>query len=369
MTWTELQTQIASIAPADEGAMEEARRRWDAIAKPLHGLGRLEDLLVQMAGVTGRPEWNLSRKGVAVFCADNGVVAEGVTQTGQEVTLAVARTMGERRSSVCHMARAAGAQVFPVDVGMLSHEPIPGLLSQVVMEGGTWNMTKGPAMSRAAAEQALLVGFAQAQALAEDGYTLLAAGEMGIGNTTTTAAVTCALLGLPPEETVGRGAGLSDAGLERKRRAVGRALEQNRPDPKDPVDVVAKVGGLDLAAMAGFYLGCAACRVPVILDGAISCAAALLAVRLCPNAGKALLPSHWPAEPCGQILLQVLGLEPILHGQLHLGEGTGAVALMPLLDMALSVYENMSTFGGIGIGAYRPDGEQVPARLEPEAVP
>ena len=182
-------------------------------------------------------------------------------------------------------------------------------------------------------------------------------------------AAACALLGLSPQEAVGRGAGLSDTGLERKRRAVERSLEVNRPDPGDPVDILCKVGGLDIAAMTGFYLGCAAAQVPVILDGAISAAAALLAVRLCPNAEKALLPSHWPSEPCGQALLAALGLEPVLHGNFHLGEGTGAVALMPLLDMAQAVYRDMSTFGGMGIGAYRPDGEQVPAKVEPEAVP
>lgn len=230
-------------------------------------------------------------------------------------------------------------------------------------------MTKGPAMPREAAERALAVGFSLARELAEDGYTLLAAGEMGIGNTTTTAAVACALLGLSPQEAVGRGAGLSDAGLERKRCAVERALEVNRPDPSDPVDILCKVGGLDIAAMTGFYLGCAAAQVPVILDGAISAAAALLAVRLCPNAEKALLPSHWPSEPCGQALLAALGLEPVLHGSFHLGEGTGAVALMPLLDMAQSVYRDMSTFGGMGIGAYRPDGERVPAKVGPEDTP
>ena len=283
--------------------------------------------------------------------------------------LAVAQAMGEGRSSVCRMARVAGAQVLPVDVGMLRHAPSPGLLSRVVMEGGTWNMTQGPAMPREAAVEALSTGFSLAKELAGQGFRLLAAGEMGIGNTTTTAAVACALLGLTPEAAVGRGAGLSDEGLERKRRAVARALAVNRPDPSDPMDILYKVGGLDIASMTGFYLGCAAAGVPVILDGAISAAAALLAARLCPNAQKALLPSHRPSEPCGQALLDALGLEPILDGGFHLGEGTGAAALMPLLDMALAIYRDMTTFGGMGIGAYRPDGERVPAKAEPEAVP
>ena len=366
MTWTGLYNRMAAIPPADRGAMEAARRRGDSIAKPLHGLGKLEDLLVRAAGAAGTSELDFSRKAVAVFCADNGVVAEGVTQTGQEVTLSVAQAMGAGRSSVCRMARAAGAEVFPVDVGMVRHPPVPGLLSRVVMAGGTWNMVRGPAMSPSAAVDAVVTGFRLAEELVEQGFRLLAAGEMGIGNTTTTAAVACALLDLPPEEAVGRGAGLSDAGLARKRRAVQRALEINSPDPSDPMDILCKVGGLDIAAMAGFYLGCAASQVPVILDGAISAAAALAAVRMCPDARKALLPSHLPSETCGRALIEALELEPILDGELHLGEGTGAVALMPLLDMALAVYGGMSTFGGMGIGAYRPDGDTVPARVTPE---
>ena len=179
-----------------------------------------------------------------------------------------------------------------------------------------------------------------------------------------TAVVAAALLGRSPEETVGRGAGLSDEGLVRKRRAVAAALAVNRPDPADPMDVLCKVGGLDIAAMTGFYLGCAFRKVPVLLDGAISCAAALCAVRLCPQAEKSLLASHRPAEPCGRLLLEALGREPVLDAGLRLGEGTGAVAAMPLLDMALSVYGEMHTFDGLGIPAYRADGRS-PEEGEP----
>ena len=353
---TFIQARLDGITPPDGAAMEAARRHWDAIAKPLHGLGRLEDMVVRIAGAVETPEVRLDRKGVAVFCADNGVVAEGVTQTGQEVTLAVARSMAAGQSSVCRMARVAGAEVLPVDVGMLAHEAIPGLRARVVMEGGTRNMTKGPAMDRAAGEAALRAGMETAEELAGRGMQLLAAGEMGIGNTTTTAAVAAALLGRSPEETVGRGAGLSDGGLVRKRRAVAAALAVNQPDPTDPMDVLCKVGGLDIAAMTGFYLGCAFQKLPVLLDGAISCAAALCAVRLCPWAEKSLLASHRPAEPCGQLLLDALGLEPVLDAGLRLGEGTGAAAAMPLLDMALSVYGEMHAFGGLGVPASRADG-------------
>ena len=355
---------IAGITPADTAAMERAKARWDSIAKPLGSLGALEEAVIRIAGMTGSAEVDISKRAVVVMCADNGVVAQGVTQTGQEVTLAVARSMAAGRSSVCRMARVAGAEVLPVDVGMLAHEAVPGLRDRVVMEGGTRNMTRGPAMDRSAGEAALRAGLETAEELADRGIQLLAAGEMGIGNTTTTAVVAAALLGRSPEETVGRGAGLSDEGLVRKRRAVAAALAVNRPDPADPMDVLCKVGGLDIAAMTGFYLGCAFRKVPVLLDGAISCAAALCAVRLCPQAEKSLLASHRPAEPCGRLLLEALGLEPVLDAGLRLGEGTGAVAAMPLLDMALSVYGEMHTFDGLGIPAYRADGRS-PEEGEP----
>ena len=359
----ELDELLAAITPADQSALDGCRKNWDAIAKPLNGLGHLEEMLVRVAGATGKTDLSLGTKAVAVFCADNGVVAQGVTQTGQEVTLAVAKALGEGCSSVCHMARVAGAKVVPVDVGILAHAPVPGV-RDLSVRPGTADMTKGPAMSREEAQTALMAGAQIAMELDDQDIALLAAGEMGIGNTTTTAAVTSVLLDLPPSVTAGRGAGLSDAGLVHKVTVIQRALVQNQPNRKDPLDVLSKVGGLDIAAMTGFYLGAAARNRPVLLDGAISCAAALLAVRLCPNARKAMLASHRPAEPCGQLLLQELGLEPVLDAGLHLGEGTGAVAAMPLLDMALSVYQNMSTFDHMGIEAYQPDGRAVsgPAR-------
>ena len=364
MTTSVLSIAISGITPADQGAMAEAARRWDSIAKPIGGLGLLEEAVIRAAGVQGTADVSLDRKALAVFCADNGVTEEGVTQTGQEVTAIVTGNMSTGDTSVCRMARVAGAEVLPVDVGMLAHEAVPGLRDRVVMEGGTRNMTRGPAMDRSAGEAALRAGLETAEELADRGIQLLAAGEMGIGNTTTTAVVAAALLGRSPEETVGRGAGLSDEGLVRKRRAVAAALAVNRPDPADPMDVLCKVGGLDIAAMTGFYLGCAFRKLPVLLDGAISCAAALCAVRLCPQAEKSLLASHRPAEPCGRLLLEALGLEPVLDAGLRLGEGTGAVAAMPLLDMALSVYGEMHTFDGLGIPAYRADGRS-PEEGEP----
>ena len=350
-----LTQQLAQIGPLDQRAMEEAQRRWDSIAHPLNSLGLLERDIVHIAGITGSADMDLSKKAVVVMCADNGVVAQGVTQTGQDVTAIVTENMSKGDTSVCCMSRVAGAEVIPVDIGVA--KPVTGArIRQKCVRRGTADMTQGPAMTREEAAQAVMTGLELVGELKEAGYRILATGEMGIGNTTTTAAVAAALLGRSPEETVGRGAGLSDGGLVRKRRAVAAALAVNQPDPTDPMDVLCKVGGLDIAAMTGFYLGCAFQKLPVLLDGAISCAAALCAVRLCPWAEKSLLASHRPAEPCGQLLLDALGLEPVLDAGLRLGEGTGAAAAMPLLDMALSVYGEMHTFGGLGIPAYRADG-------------
>lgn len=352
MNAASLEEVISRIAPADQAAMEQARVHWDTVAKPLGSLGLLEHAVVRAAGVTGTADVRWERKAVAVFCADNGVVAEGVTQTGQEVTAAVARAMARGEACVCRMARCAGAQIFPVDVGLACSVEEEGLLHRNVLRG-TQSISRGPAMGRDEAAAAVMTGVELARELVGQGFDLLAAGEMGIGNTTTSAAITSVLLGLPVEAVTGRGAGLSDAALERKIRVIKQAIRINEPDSGDPLDVLAKVGGLDIGAMAGFFLGAALCGVPVVLDGAISCAAALVAVRLCPNAAKALIASHRSAEPCGGLLLDHLGLTAFITAQMRLGEGTGAVAAMPMLDMALSIYHGMSSFDGMGIEPYR----------------
>ena len=348
-----LSALLARISEPDEAAMAAARRQWDGLAKPLGSLGRLEEAVVRIAGLTGQADVRLPRRELFVFCADNGVVARGVAQSGPEVTAAVARALGAGESTVCRMAQPARCAVTAVDVGILDFPGAPGVWDRRI-RNGTADIAQGPAMRREECVRALLAGTQVAAEGKARGASILAAGEMGIGNTTTTAAVACALLGGSPEAWVGRGAGLSGEGLRRKRAAVQAALAVNRPDPRDPVDVLSKVGGLDIAALCGFYLGCAAERVPVLLDGAISAAAALCAVRLCPAARGALLASHVSAEPVGRPLLEALGLEPLLDAGLRLGEGSGAVAALPLLDMALAVYHGGQTFGRLGIDAYMP---------------
>ena len=341
-----------AIQPLDAAAMEASRRRWDAIAKPLHSLGLLEDAVVKIAGITGNVDVSLGRSAVLMMCADNGVVAEGVTQTGQDVTAIVAENAAKGDSSVCRMARVAGADVFPVDVGVA--RPVNPAVRQCNIRRGTRNIAVEPAMTEAEAMAAIETGIELVREKKAEGYGLFALGEMGIGNTTTASAITAVLTGAPIETVTGRGAGLSDAGLRRKKDAIARAITVNHPDSNDAFSVLRCLGGLDIAALAGVCLGGALNRVPVLLDGFISAAAALAAVRMCPACGAYLLASHVSKEPAGMLVLNALGLKPLICAEMCLGEGTGAVAAMPLLAMALAVYDEMRTFEEIDVAAYTP---------------
>lgn len=342
---------MEQIKPLDENTMETVRRNWDSVAKPLGSLGRLEDLITQIGGITSQAYPRLDKKAVISFCADNGIVEEGVTQSGQEVTAIVARGFARGTTSVCHMAQIAGAEVIPVDIGMATQVEEPNLLDRCIRRG-TANFTKGPAMTLREAERAVCHGIELVRQCKEAGYQLLAAGEMGIGNTTTSSAVVAVLLGLPPEQVTGRGAGLSSEGLTRKVNAIQRGIQVNQPDAQDALDVLAKVGGLDIAATVGLFLGGAVYHIPVLMDGFISAAAALAAVRLCPTVGPYLMASHCSGEPATEMVLTELGVTPIIHAGMRLGEGTGAVALMPLLDMALAVYQEAPSFQEIHLEAY-----------------
>jgi len=348
-----LQQWQRRLCRPDLEVREAAQRQWDSIAKPLGSLGALEKLVMDIAALTGKSQVDISRRAVVVCCADNGVVAEGVTQTGQEVTARMAGEMVKLNSSVCKMARAAHADVIPVDMGMVRR--VEGVLDRHVMDG-TGNIARRPAMTKEQALQAVSVGAELVGELKKRGYTLLVSGEMGIGNTTTSSALVAALLDLPAETVTGRGAGLSDAGLQRKIWAIERAIMVNRPDPRDPLDVLSKLGGLDICGMAGLFIGGAMEGVPVIIDGFISAVSALIAQRLCPGSDIAMLPSHCSDEPAAKRVLSILNKKPIIYANMRLGEGTGGVTLLPLLDMALAVYHGQSTFDAVGIDAYTPQG-------------
>ena len=344
-----LEETLARIKPLDKNAMDVAAKRWDSIAKPLHSLGKMEKLVIQIAGITGNPDMKLQKRALVPMCADNGVVEEGVTQTGQEVTAIVAENFLSGATSACVMSRQCGTKVIPVDIGMAADTKVS---KELKVAYGTANMTKGPAMTRAQAVQALEAGIEMVRRLKEEGYGLLATGEMGIGNTTTSSAVASVLLDRSVEEMTGRGAGLSGDGLNRKINAIRKAIEVNQPDPKDAIDVLAKVGGFDIAGMAGMFLGGAALGVPVVIDGFISCVAALIAQRICPLAGEYMIASHVSKEPAAHLILDALGKEAVIHGEMCLGEGSGAVALFPFLDMGIAVYDSMSTFEDIHVEQY-----------------
>lgn len=349
----ELHEAIRRVQPLCEESMQAARHRFTNIAIPLGSLGLLEDAIIQLAGIQRRAKPEIGRRAVVVFCADNGVVAQGVTQCGQDVTAIVTENLHRGQTTVCLMAKHAGVDVIPVDIGV-ARDVEGDTIRRCKVMYGTNDMTREPAMTREQAIQAIQTGIDLAEECKDKGYELLCVGEMGIGNTTSTAAVTAALLGLPVPEVTGRGAGLSSEGLVRKIAAIETALQLHQPDPNDPIDVVYKVGGLDIAGMIGLYIGGAACGLPVVVDGVIACAAALCAVRLCPAARDYLIISHQSAEPAGEKLLHALDARPFISAGMRLGEGTGAVATVALLDLALAPYLGMVSFEEANIEAYQP---------------
>ena len=340
----------APIAPPDEAAMAQAQARWDSVAKPLGSLGLLETVVVKMAGLTGNADYRIQRRAHCVFCADNGVVAQGVSQAGSDITRIMAEGLLAHNTCVCHMARSAHAEVFPMDVGM--NTEVEGMPTDKTRRG-TGDISLGPAMTPGQAHDAIGAGFLLAQQLIEQGYQILSTGEMGIGNTTSSSAMAAVLLGKDVEAVTGRGAGLNSDGLQHKIDVIQRAIDLNRPDAADAMDVLCKLGGFDIAAMAGVFLAGAVYRVPVLIDGLISAVSALTAVRLRPTSHGAMLASHVSAEPAAHWLLEELGLQPLITANMRLGEGTGAVAALPLLDMAFAVYHGMSTFGDMGIKSYK----------------
>ena len=343
---------ISKILPGDEKAMKEAYDRWLAIGKPLFSLGKLETVVTKIAGIKGTSDYKLQKKGLLIMCADNGVVEEGVTQTGQEVTAIVADNFTHHATSVCAMCDVAGVDVLPIDIGMVVDVPSVTKKEQKVCYG-TRNFAKEPAMTKEEVCQALFVGIEAVKKCKEEGYDLLATGEMGIGNTTTSSAVASVLLNQEPGVMTGRGAGLSAEGLHRKIKVIEDAIKLHQPDPEDAMDVLSKVGGLDIAGLTGVFLGGAIYHIPIIIDGFISSVAALCAVRMNPNTADYMLASHVSKEPAGKLVLDALGLSPMLTCDMCLGEGSGAVAAIPVIEMGLSVYRQMGTFEDIQVERYQ----------------
>lgn len=350
-----LKELCAKITPVDKEAMDRARDRWDNIGKPLRSLGLMEEAVIRIAGVTGDADnISLEKRCNVVMCADNGVLSEGVTQAGSDVTAVIARHLAKGIGSVSVFGRQARCRILPVDMGMQEDVDEPNLLLHKIAHA-TANIAKGPAMTMEQATDAVLFGANLVEKLKNEGYNIITTGEMGIGNTTTSSAIASALLQKPAREVTGRGAGLSSEGLDRKVSVVEQAIRVNGiTKDSDPMQALACLGGFDIAGLVGVFLGGAAFHVPIVVDGFISTTAALVAGRICPDAHDYWLASHCSKEPAGQMMLEAVGLRPMITADLCLGEGTGAVALLPLLDIALAYYKEMGTFDDIAIAHYVP---------------
>ena len=337
------------ITPPDYAAAQLCRKKWNLAAKPLGGLGLFEDAVCRIGAILGTADVVPDKKLLIVMCADNGVVEEGVSQSGSDVTKTVADNFYSGKTSACLMASYAGTDVWPVDIGVSADT----LLENRKIARGTHNIAKGPAMSRDEALKAINTGIDLVKEAKEQGYKIIATGEMGIGNTTTGAAIASFMLGIPAEEAAGRGAGGSLAQVMNKQRVIKKAVEINRPDKNDPVDIVSKLGGFDIAGLFGVFIGGAVYKIPVVIDGFISSVAALLAARFDGLVKEYMLASHLSKEPAAGAVMDALGLKPSIDADMHLGEGTGALMFFALLDMALEIYHKLPSFDDTGIEQYK----------------
>ena len=339
-----------TIPPIDKLAAQQARARQNSLTKPPGSLGRLEEISIQLAGMKSDPLPNVDRKAVIIMAADHGVALEGVSAFPAEVTPQMVMNFLSGGAAINVLARQAGASVTIVDIGVAADfDPaLTGLWHRKVARG-TSNMAKGPAMTRADAEKALACGMDVLADVAKEGLDLIATGEMGIGNTTPSSAIISVLTGLPVVKVTGRGTGLDDAGINRKIRVIENAIAVNRPDPKNALDVLSKVGGLEIAGLAGVMIAAASRRIPVVVDGFISSAAAMIAVGLVPDVRNYLLSGHQSVEIGHQAMLRHLGLTPLIDLDLRLGEGTGAVLAFHLVEAASRILREMATFAEAGV--------------------
>ncbi|MGE5549089.1 MAG: nicotinate-nucleotide--dimethylbenzimidazole phosphoribosyltransferase [Bacteroidota bacterium] len=348
---TKLAATLAQIGDLDRRAMVEAQARLDSLTKPLGSLGVLETTAVRLAGVTGQTLVHLGDKAVIVMAGDHGVVEEGVAAYPQAVTMQMLANFTRGGAGVNVLARLAGARVVVADLGTAGDADAEGIIKRKIRYG-TGNIARGPAMSREEAVAAIEAGIEIAQAeMAKNtaGTCLLATGEMGIGNTTPSSAILAAFSGFPARALAGAGTGLTGEGISRKAEIVQRALAVNKPDPRDGLDVLAKVGGLEIAGLAGVILAAGAARVPVLIDGFISTAAALVAGKIEPRVLNFVFASHLSTEPGHRIMLEMMGLKPMLHMEMRLGEGTGAVLAMHLVEAATRIMREMATFTEAGV--------------------
>ncbi|HYM51369.1 MAG TPA: nicotinate-nucleotide--dimethylbenzimidazole phosphoribosyltransferase [Candidatus Limnocylindrales bacterium] len=347
-TLTTLETTLSQIAAPDQACAEAAQRIFDFKTKPRGSLGRLEELVCRVAAIRRQPRPAPEPAAIVVVAADHGIAIEGVSAYPQEVTSQMLANFAGGGAAICVLARAAGARLVVVDAGVGQPFTHTAVLDRR-LGPGTANASLGPAMTRAQALRGLEHGIGLAEELAAQGIGVIALGDMGIGNTAISGTIAAALLGRNPGEVLGRGTGIDDEGFRRKVATVRRALEANAPDPSDPVGVLAAVGGFEHAVLAGVALGAAAAHVPVVLDGFVVGAAALIAARIAPLASAAMIASHRSTEPGHAVVLEALGLDPLLDLRMRLGEGSGAALGLQLIQDALLLFRDMSTFEGAGV--------------------
>ena len=344
---------LCRIEPLDMDSMKAAQTRLDSLTKPLGSLGKLEEIIVKLAGISCSPFPKADNKVTVVMCADNGVVEEGVSSCPKSVTASVTYNFTRGITGINVFSKLTGSRIVVVDIGVDADIPYTTILNRKI-RNGTWNMAKGPAMTRDEAIKGIKTGIDIVKGLKAEGVNLLGTGEMGIGNTSTSSALTAVLTGMPIDTIVGVGSGLSKEAYKNKIEVIRRSIEINQPDPGDAVDVLTKVGGFDIAGLTGCFLGAAVYRIPIVIDGFISAVAALIATRIHPGARDYMLPSHGSAEPGTVTVMKALNMEPMLKLDMRLGEGTGAALGFQLIDAAIAAYTQMGSFSDASIEQYMP---------------
>lgn len=334
---------INNIEGRNDKSIESAKERVDSLAKPLGSLGKLEEIAIKLAGITGEINNEINKKCVIILSSDNGVVEEGVASAPQYVTLAQSINFSRGKTGVAVLAKANNTDLIVVDIGINSDIEVPGAINRKIRKG-TSNIAKGPAMSIEECLKAIYIGIDTVKMAVEKGYEIIGVGEMGIGNTTTSSAVLKSLIGCSVDEVVGKGAGLTEEAFNKKKEVVRKALEINNPDSKDPIDIVAKVGGFDIAGMIGVFLGASYYKIPVVIDGFISAVAALCATRLSPFVIDYLIPSHLSKEIGYNLAIKEMNLEPMLNLDMRLGEGSGCPIAFSIVSSACEMMNNMATF-------------------------
>ncbi len=338
-----------NIYPLEKKYMQQAQARLDRLIKPTGSLGKMESICAQLAGIYGKKYFDTSKKIIISFAGDHGVYEEGVAPDPQNITILQFQNFPKRINGVGTISKFVGADVLAVDVGINCDEKIEGVLDYKIRKG-TSNMAKGPAMTRKEAEKCISIGIEMAEKCIQDDYTVIGIGEMGIANTTPSTAIISVFADCDPKEITGMGAGLKKELIMHKADVIRKSIELNKPNPKDAIDVLSKVGGFEIGAMAGVIIGCAANRIPVVLDGFISYAAALLAYHINPKTKEYMIASHLSAEPGAKKALDMMGLKAFLDMDMRLGEGSGAALAFNIIEASNYVYKNMATFDEIDMG-------------------